>query len=497
MPVQSGAEHPVSGRGAGHLSYRRQRHGRGHSGGGHDQRGHARRPDLQRPDRPGAHGRQDHRRSAGRSWPHVEELPGELAAVRGRSDQQQRWNDLGRHLLGQRMPKLYAVKHNRLSTSPACRPATRTTACAIPRASNGYMRICAAAKCRTTPLSSPTSATISTAVAATKSGHIASTRMTIWWFKPGTSRCRTWSVPSRRPRRGSMATTRSSWCGDENDYSSLPNQVVTSSTRTTVSPGHFEGQVQPLLAAEDPGSGLRSVLSESCGRRQRAADVGPVCSKEPPSFGIKRRDPTFGRVRLAVPWRPERPRPDRRAAFLLSLLSAPVARRFHGKGPAPGPRIGQIFRQIRQWRGQGRGVALATVVRTWGSSPRPAGSHLAVDSTGQFVGSVSGGCIEAAVINEAQSVIGDGRPRRMRFGVSDEQAWEVAWPAVARSMCCRAGRMRRDILERLAAAGSGRAACAGDPAERRLPGAGRGRHVARRPGAERRAAGRDRPQRPG
>jgi len=85
----------------------------------------------------------------------------------------------------------------------------------------------------------------------------------------------------------------------------------------------------------------------------------------------------------------------------------------------------QIFRQIRQWRGQGRGVALATVVRTWGSSPRPAGSHLAVDSTGQFVGSVSGGCIEAAVINEAQSVIGDGRPRRMRFGVSDEQAWEV------------------------------------------------------------------------
>jgi LAO/AO transport system kinase len=85
----------------------------------------------------------------------------------------------------------------------------------------------------------------------------------------------------------------------------------------------------------------------------------------------------------------------------------------------------EIFRQVAQWRGQGRGVALATVVRTWGSSPRPAGSHLAVDSTGQLIGSVSGGCIEAAVVHEAQAVIRDGRPRRLQFGVSDEQAWEV------------------------------------------------------------------------
>ena len=85
----------------------------------------------------------------------------------------------------------------------------------------------------------------------------------------------------------------------------------------------------------------------------------------------------------------------------------------------------QIFRQISQWRDQGRGVALATVLRTWGSSPRPAGSHLAVDSTRQFVGSLSGGCIEASIIEEAQSVIGDGRPRRLQFGISDEQAWGV------------------------------------------------------------------------
>ncbi|HEV3020449.1 MAG TPA: XdhC family protein [Burkholderiaceae bacterium] len=85
----------------------------------------------------------------------------------------------------------------------------------------------------------------------------------------------------------------------------------------------------------------------------------------------------------------------------------------------------QILQQVRQWRDLGRGVALATVVRTWGSSPRPAGSHLAVDSTGQFVGSVSGGCIEAAVIHEAQAVMRDGQPRRLQFGVSDEQAWQV------------------------------------------------------------------------
>jgi xanthine/CO dehydrogenase XdhC/CoxF family maturation factor len=86
---------------------------------------------------------------------------------------------------------------------------------------------------------------------------------------------------------------------------------------------------------------------------------------------------------------------------------------------------GQILRQIRQWREQGRGVALATVVQTWGSSPRPAGCHLAVDSEGRFAGSVSGGCVEAAVIHEAQSVIRDGRARRLQFGVSDERAWEV------------------------------------------------------------------------
>jgi xanthine/CO dehydrogenase XdhC/CoxF family maturation factor len=78
-----------------------------------------------------------------------------------------------------------------------------------------------------------------------------------------------------------------------------------------------------------------------------------------------------------------------------------------------------------RWRGEGRGVALATVVETWGSAPRPVGSHLAVDSAGNFEGSVSGGCVEGAVIEEALDVIAGGRPRMLEFGVADETAWRV------------------------------------------------------------------------
>ena len=84
-----------------------------------------------------------------------------------------------------------------------------------------------------------------------------------------------------------------------------------------------------------------------------------------------------------------------------------------------------IFTQAAQWRADGKGVALATVVKTWGSSPRPAGAKLAVSEDGAFVGSVSGGCVEGAVIEEAQGAIRDGKPRLLDFGVSDEQAWEV------------------------------------------------------------------------
>lgn len=77
------------------------------------------------------------------------------------------------------------------------------------------------------------------------------------------------------------------------------------------------------------------------------------------------------------------------------------------------------------WLGEGRKVALGTVVKTWGSSPRPAGSQIAVRDDGAFVGSVSGGCVEGAVIEDALSAMKDGKARTLEFGVSDEQAWSV------------------------------------------------------------------------
>src|SRR5260221_11349984 len=91
-----------------------------------------------------------------------------------------------------------------------------------------------------------------------------------------------------------------------------------------------------------------------------------------------------------------------------------------------------ILTQAAEWHRGGRGVALATVVTTWGSSPRPVGSKLAIDDAGNFVGSVSGGCIEGAVIQEALDAIKDGKPRLLDFGVSNEQAWEVGLAAGAK-----------------------------------------------------------------
>jgi xanthine/CO dehydrogenase XdhC/CoxF family maturation factor len=84
-----------------------------------------------------------------------------------------------------------------------------------------------------------------------------------------------------------------------------------------------------------------------------------------------------------------------------------------------------VLAEAGRWRDAGRKVALATVVTTWGSSPRPVGSQLAVDDKGQFIGSVSGGCIEGAVIKEALDVIASGAPKLLDFGVTNEQAWEV------------------------------------------------------------------------
>jgi len=84
-----------------------------------------------------------------------------------------------------------------------------------------------------------------------------------------------------------------------------------------------------------------------------------------------------------------------------------------------------ILKAAEDWRRQGRQVALATVVETWGSAPRPVGANLVIDGEGNFLGSVSGGCVEGAVVTEALDVIDSGKPKMLEFGVVDETAWKV------------------------------------------------------------------------
>ena len=84
-----------------------------------------------------------------------------------------------------------------------------------------------------------------------------------------------------------------------------------------------------------------------------------------------------------------------------------------------------ILRRAEEWRREGRGVAVATVVETWGSAPRPVGSHLIIDAESNFMGSVSGGCVEGAVVTEAVDVIDSGVSKMLEFGVADETAWRV------------------------------------------------------------------------
>jgi len=85
----------------------------------------------------------------------------------------------------------------------------------------------------------------------------------------------------------------------------------------------------------------------------------------------------------------------------------------------------EVLRQAKTWLEEGHSVALGTVVQTWGSSPRPAGSRVAINDESAFVGSVSGGCIEGAVVHEALKTIADGTVRMLEFGVTHERAWEV------------------------------------------------------------------------
>jgi xanthine dehydrogenase accessory factor len=84
-----------------------------------------------------------------------------------------------------------------------------------------------------------------------------------------------------------------------------------------------------------------------------------------------------------------------------------------------------IIPRALAWRAEGRSVALATVIQTWGSAPQPVGSQLAIDGQGNFSGSVSGGCVEGEVIAEAAEVLSSGRPKVLQFGVEDKIAWKA------------------------------------------------------------------------
>src|SRR5437868_3886231 len=95
-------------------------------------------------------------------------------------------------------------------------------------------------------------------------------------------------------------------------------------------------------------------------------------------------------------------------------------RRFTMAGSDP-----TVLDQAAQWLKDGRQLALATVIETWGSAPQPVGSQLVIDADGNFIGSVSGGCVEGAVVTEAIDIISSGKPKTLAFGVADETAWKV------------------------------------------------------------------------
>ena len=92
---------------------------------------------------------------------------------------------------------------------------------------------------------------------------------------------------------------------------------------------------------------------------------------------------------------------------------------------APEVIMKDVFPAIEQWRARGERVALATVVKTLGSAPRGVGAKMAVSAEGSMAGSVSGGCVETALFEEAQEVLRTGQPKLIRYGITDEMAWDV------------------------------------------------------------------------
>ena len=88
----------------------------------------------------------------------------------------------------------------------------------------------------------------------------------------------------------------------------------------------------------------------------------------------------------------------------------------------------EVIEEIETWTARGEGIALATVVGTRRSAPRPPGAKMAVNQRGEVSGAVSGGCVEGAVVEVAEDVLAGGRPRLLHFGIADAEAWEVGLP---------------------------------------------------------------------
>jgi xanthine dehydrogenase accessory factor len=90
--------------------------------------------------------------------------------------------------------------------------------------------------------------------------------------------------------------------------------------------------------------------------------------------------------------------------------------------------VQEVLPDIERWREHGEQVAVATVVATRRSAPRPVGAKLAISSGGEMAGSVSGGCVESDVFEHAREVLRSGEPKLLTYGISDDQAWSVGLP---------------------------------------------------------------------
>jgi xanthine/CO dehydrogenase XdhC/CoxF family maturation factor len=90
--------------------------------------------------------------------------------------------------------------------------------------------------------------------------------------------------------------------------------------------------------------------------------------------------------------------------------------------------VKEIRDDVERWRAEGKKVAIATVVATRRSAPRPVGAKLAISESGELAGSVSGGCVESDVYENAKEVLASGRPKLLCYGIADEEAWSVGLP---------------------------------------------------------------------